>query len=147
MTREEVQKMMPVIKAFANGEPVECKSELNGQWYSVTKELRFEHSPESYRIKKKCENRPEQRSSIWERLKICWSVLTKSNYIYFGVSKNPVEWNEDGSYKRLKRGCLKSYNCVSYDLHFETNKGVSNLHDLVWSTVEEFARRAQNGEF
>lgn len=147
MTREEVQKMMPVIKAFANGEPVECKSELNGQWYSVTKELRFEHSPESYRIKKKCENIPEQRSSIWERLKICWSVLTKSNYIYFGISKNPVEWNEDGSYKRLKRGCLKSYNSVSYDLHFETNNGVSNLHDLVWSTVEEFARRAQNGEF
>ena len=142
MTREEVQKMLPVIKAFAKGETIECKSELNGKWYSVT-EPRFDRSPEFYRIKKI----PEQRSSIWERLKVCWSVLTKSNYIYFGISKNPVEWNEDGSYKRLKRGCLKSYNSVSYDLHFETNNGVSNLHDLVWSTVEEFARRAQNGEF
>ena len=151
MTRKEAKEMLPIIQAFANGETIECNSEINpDKWYMVDKEddeLKFDRSPESYRIKNKCKNKPEQRSSIWERLKICWSVLTKSNYIYFGVSKNPVEWNEDGSYKRLKRGCLKSYNCVSYDLHFETNKGVSNLHDLVWSTVEEFARRAQNGEF
>ena len=73
-------------------------------------------------------------------------MLNKSNYIYFGISKNPVEWNKDGSYKRLKKGCLKSYISVSYK-PFQTNNGDSNLHDLVWSTVEEFARRAQNGEF
>ena len=150
MTRKEAKELLPIIHAFANGETIECSSDINSdKWYQVDKddELKFDRPAEFYRIKNKCENRPEQHSSIWERLKICWSVLTKYNYIYFGISKNPVEWNEDGSYKSLKRGSLKSYNCVSYDLNFETNKGVSNLHDLVWSTVEEFARRAHNGEF
>ena len=108
MIRKEAKEMLPIIKAFANGETIECRSDINpDKWYEVDKdddELKFDRLAEFYRIKNKYENRPEQRSSIWERLKICWSVLTKYNYIYFGVSKNPVEWNEDGSYKRLKRG-------------------------------------------
>ena len=40
----------------------------------------------------------EQKSSILERLKVCWNVLTKKNYVYFSVGKEPVVWNEDGTY-------------------------------------------------
>ena len=101
MIRKEAKEMLPIIKAFANGETIECRSDINpDKWYEVDKdddELKFDRPAEFYRIKNKCENRVEQRSSIWERLKICWSVLTKYNYIYFGVSKNPVEWNECGT--------------------------------------------------
>ena len=32
----------------------------------------------------------EQKSSILERLKVCWNVLTKKNYVYFGVGKEPI---------------------------------------------------------
>ena len=75
MTRKEAKELLPIIQAFANGETIECNSEINpDKWYLVDEEddeLKFDRSPESYRIKNKCENIPEQRSSIWERLKIC----------------------------------------------------------------------------
>ena len=41
----------------------------------------------------------KQETSILERLKVCWNVLTKKNYIYFGIGNEPIIWNEDGSYK------------------------------------------------
>lgn len=42
------------------------------------------------------------KTSIFERLKICWYVLTKSYYLYFGLDKDLIVWNEDGTYKCLK---------------------------------------------
>ena len=39
-----------------------------------------------------------------ERLKVCWNVLTKRNYVYFGIGKNPFAWDENGYYTGIKDG-------------------------------------------
>lgn len=89
----------------------------------------------------------DQKSSIWERLKICWYVLTKKNYIYFGIGKNPIKFDENGFYKNIEEDALKCYVSVSYDYKFNTNYGEANLHDVVWNVVEEVAQHAQKGEY
>lgn len=43
------------------------------------------------------------KTSLWERLKICYHVLTKHNYIYFGLGKDSCIFKEDGSYDCLRR--------------------------------------------
>jgi hypothetical protein len=46
MKAEDVKKLLPVITAFANKQPVQVKSGLTGQWAIInpdTTEFRFEH--------------------------------------------------------------------------------------------------------
>jgi hypothetical protein len=46
MKAEDVKKLLPVITAFANKEPVQVKSGLTDQWAIInpdTTEFRFEH--------------------------------------------------------------------------------------------------------
>ena len=38
-----------------------------------------------------------------ERLKVCWNVLTKRNYVYFGIGKKPFMWDENGYYIGIKK--------------------------------------------
>lgn len=89
----------------------------------------------------------KQTTSLWERLKICWYVLTMHNYIYFGICKDPLNWNEDGSYKSLNKHAVKAYTYVTYDYKFNTNKGITNLHDFVWGCIEKFSNEAQKNKF
>ena len=44
----------------------------------------------------------EQTSSLWERLKACYHILTKDNYVVFCINNNHIVWNEDGTYNRIK---------------------------------------------
>lgn len=88
----------------------------------------------------------KQTSTLWERLKICWHALTKKNYVFFGLSDNPIIWNKDGSYNGINRNALACYTCISYDYKFNTDEGVKNLHDYTWSAIETFAKEAQEGK-
>lgn len=89
----------------------------------------------------------EQKSSIWERLKICWYALTKKNYIFFAIGKEPAIWDENGKYKKINKKALKSYTYITYNYKFNTNYGETNLHDFTWGVIEEFAKKAQKGEY
>ena len=87
----------------------------------------------------------EQKSSLWERLKICWSVLTKKNYIYLGMSNRPFVFNKRGMYVGLNRRKFCSYSCVTYDYEFETKEGKTNLHDFMWERMGSLSKLAQEG--
>lgn len=87
----------------------------------------------------------KQETSILERLKVCWNVLTKKNYIYFGIGNEPIIWNEDGSYKELNKNELKSYSYVDDTYIFKTNDGNQTLHYFIWRVVEKLAKKAQAG--
>ena len=89
----------------------------------------------------------EQKTSICERLKICWNVLTLRNYVYFGLGKEPIEWNDDNTYKSLKRNKIRCLCYIPYDYKFMMNGKETNLHDYMWSTVEHFAKEAQDGKY
>lgn len=82
-----------------------------------------------------------------ERLIICWYVLTKKNYIYFGVGKNPILWNKDGNYEGLKSKDLQFYTYFDDQCTFNTKDGENNLHNMVWDTVKDIADKAIKGEF
>ena len=89
----------------------------------------------------------EQKSTLWERLKICWHALTKKNYVFFGIGNEPIIWDNDGHHKGTNRKALACYSCITYDYKFNTNDGESNLHDFVWEVIEDFAKEAQKGKY
>ena len=89
----------------------------------------------------------KQKSSLWERLKICYNVLKHKNYVYFGIGNDPIIWDENGKYKKIDRSQLSAYSCISYDYKFDSDNGIMNLHDFVWNTIEKFAKDAQNGKY
>ena len=87
----------------------------------------------------------KQETSILERLKVCWNVLTKKNYIYFGIGNEPIIWNEDGSYKELDKNELKSYSYVDDTYILKINDVNHTLHEFIWGIVEKLAKKAQAG--
>ena len=58
----------------------------------------------------------EQTSSLWERLKACWHILTKDNYAVFCINNNHIVWNEDGTYNRIKLNSIACYCKATYDV-------------------------------
>lgn len=80
----------------------------------------------------------DNKTSIFERLKICWYVLTKKYYLYFGLSKDLIVWNEDDTYKCLKEDSLKCYEYISKDYEFLAYNKKTNLHDFILKAIAEF---------
>lgn len=78
MTREEAKVLLPIIKAYAEGKTIECRTriwELNKGWkYSTTwketKELKFQDTYE-YRIK------PEPKYRPFKDAEECWHEMLK----------------------------------------------------------------------
>jgi len=74
-----------------------------------------------------------------ERLKVCWNVLTKRNYVYFGLGKNPFMWDENGYYDGIKKGRFAKYDNIETVI-FKTDDGLSSLNKLMWSFIEDYAK-------
>lgn len=72
MTREEAKKLLPIIKAYAEGKSIEMKS--NGKWIDVSKTIPggfvFYLSYE-YRIK------PEPKYRPFKNAEECWAEMQK----------------------------------------------------------------------
>jgi len=89
----------------------------------------------------------EQKTSIWERLKIAYKALTQDYYVFFGIDKNAIIWNEDGTYKKIDKKKMSSFSYISCDMKFKSANGETNLHDFTWEVIEELAKQAQEGKF
>ena len=89
----------------------------------------------------------EQTSSILERLKACWHILTKDNYVIFCINDNPIVWNKNGTYSRPKPNSMACYCKVTYDVKWKMKGVITNLHDFFWSCIEDFAKEAQKGKY
>ena len=79
-----------------------------------------------------------KRTSILERLKVCWYVLTKRYYLYFGLDKDLIVWNEDGTYKCLKDSSLKSYEYISEEYEFMAYGRKTNLRTFALRVIAKF---------
>ena len=62
-------------------------------------------------------------NNLIERLKICWNILNKKNYVYFGIGKNPFIWDENGHYSGTKKGKFAEYDYVE-NIKFNTDNGL-----------------------
>lgn len=83
MTREEAKKLLPVIKAFAEGKTIQIKG--RDKWVDLC-ETDFSCSPDDYRIK------PEPKYLPFRDVEECWQEM---------LQHRPFGWiksNEDGHY-------------------------------------------------
>lgn len=74
-----------------------------------------------------------------ERLKICWNVLTKRNYVYFGLGNEAFLWDDNGYYDGIKKGKFAEYDYVETFI-FKTDYGLSSLKKLMWDTIADYAK-------
>lgn len=70
MTREEVKKLLPIIKAFSEGETIQHLDIINDKWKDVD-EFVYHGSVKSYRIK------PEPKYRPFKDAKECWNEMQK----------------------------------------------------------------------
>lgn len=77
--------------------------------------------------------------NIIERLKICWSVLTKQNYVYFGTSKHPLIWNKDGSFSNVDKRQVAEYDYIDNSVCFYTSDGKTNIAKFLWESIRDYA--------
>ena len=89
----------------------------------------------------------EQTSSLWERLKVCWHILTKDNYVIFCINDNTIVWNKDGTYSHINPNSTAFYCKVTYDVKWKMKGVITNLHDFFWSYIEGISKKAQQGKY
>ena len=80
----------------------------------------------------------DYKASIFERLKICWYVLTKKYYFYVGMDEDPIIWDENDEYSGLKESSLKCFDYISKDYQFLAHGKKTNLHDFVLGIIVNF---------
>ena len=88
-----------------------------------------------------------QTTSIWERLRMAYRALTQDYYIFFGIDKDTIIWNKDGTQKELDKKKLSQFSYIPYNLKMMTYGEETSMHDFVWNLVEKFAKEAQDGKF
>ncbi len=91
----------------------------------------------------------KQRTSFIERLKIAFYALTKDYYVFVGVDKDAILWNEDSSYNSIDKSkvAMLSYIADEPKIWSEAEKEVYTFHDFFWRVIEITAKKAQEGEF
>ena len=89
----------------------------------------------------------EQKTSIWERLRMAYKALTQDYYVFFGFDKDAIIWNRNGTYKELNRKKLSQFSYIPYNIKMMAYEKETNIHDFLWYVIENFAKEAQNGKF
>lgn len=80
-----------------------------------------------------------------EKLKVCWNVLTKRNYIYFGLSsskKEPFVYDKKGYFVKTKKNAIAAYSSIE-DMYFyiDDDTSVRSLDTFLWGAVSDFAKK------
>lgn len=88
MTREEVKKLLPIFKAFSEGETIQHLDIINDKWEDVD-EFVYHGSVKSYRIKSDSQSKAKYRP--FANAEECWQEMLKHQP--FGWIKS----KEDGS--------------------------------------------------
>ena len=70
MTREEAKELLPIIKAFAEGKVIQCRSIISNEWRDFD-EPAFNGLPDNYRIK------PEPKYRPFKSQEECWNEMLK----------------------------------------------------------------------
>lgn len=89
----------------------------------------------------------KQKTSFGERLRMAYKALTQDYYVFFGIDKDAVMWNDDGTYNCVDKKKISQFSYISYDEKFEAYGKEANLHNFFWHMIEKFANEAQNGKF
>lgn len=114
MTREEAKKLLPIIKAFSDGETIQHLDIINDKWEDVD-EFVYHGSVKSYRIKPKPKYRP------FKDAEECWNEMLKHQP--FGVVKDKyfANYQTHRAFTCLTtKGCyFRGYEDVTFDSSFK----------------------------
>ena len=70
MRRNEAKELLPIIQAFAEGKTIQVKA-IDGMWHDDEDVLKFDSSPQNYRIKLEPKCRP------FKNAEECWNEMQK----------------------------------------------------------------------
>lgn len=68
MNSQEAKELLPIIQAKAEGKTIQVKA-IDGMWYDDEDMLKFDSSPQNYRIK------PEPKYRPFANAKECWKEM------------------------------------------------------------------------
>lgn len=89
----------------------------------------------------------KQKTSIWERLRMAYKALTQDYYVFFGIDKDAIKWNDDGTYKGLDKKKMSMFSYISDNEKMKAYGKETNLHNFLWHFIEQFAKEVQNVKF
>lgn len=75
---------------------------------------------------------------FFERLKVCWCVLTHRNYVFFSCKNSAIKFNIAGHYEGLTDKGIAAYSSFR-DKWFYTNTGKRTLENILWDTINDFS--------
>lgn len=75
---------------------------------------------------------------FFERLKVCWCVLTHRNYAFFSCKDSAIKFNVAGHYQGLNDNGLAAYSSFS-NMWFYTYTGKRTLENILWNTINDFS--------
>lgn len=81
-----------------------------------------------------------------ERLKVCWHVLTKRNYVYFGLGNDAFVFDDNGNYVNTKLNKIASYSDFN-NKRFNTDYGLISLKDFMWSAISDYANQQVHNSY
>lgn len=75
------------------------------------------------------------------RLKVIWHVLTKQNYAFFSIGKDPFIFDsETGKYNGIKNNKVASYSYVDKKIICDTKNGLKGIDYFLWTCIIDFAK-------
>lgn len=87
MRRNEAKELLPIIQAFAEGKTIQVKA-IDGMWHDDEDVLKFDSSPQNYRIKLEPKCRP------FKNAEECWNEMQKHQPFGWIKSKNDSTINK-----------------------------------------------------
>ena len=70
MNRQQAKELLPIIQAYAEGKIIQIKA-IDGIWYDDEDMVKFDSSPQNYRIK------PELKYRPFANVEECWEEMKK----------------------------------------------------------------------
>lgn len=77
-------------------------------------------------------------TELFERLKVCWCVLTHRNYAFFSCKDSAIKFNTAGDYEGLDDNGVAAYSSFS-DMWFYTDNDKCTLEEIFWDTIGDIA--------
>jgi len=78
---------------------------------------------------------------LFERLLICWHILTKKNYVFFAIDNDAVIFDDDGKYSHLNTNKVAEFDYFDEKFNLDSISGIKNIGWFIWKSIAVFAEQ------
>ena len=83
---------------------------------------------------------------ILERLKVCWYVLTRRNFVFSSYSKHMLTEDENGYLTGPTKNSIKGYYHIDEETFVVEPKGNMTLRDLICDNISHVVEKIKSRE-